>query len=68
MPCCAGRAKQILTKGQGTAIMKLTDEQVRIIEKTLAKGDRVEIIPTKDGYKLFEATRKLLSKADKPCR
>lgn len=48
--------------------MKLTDEQVRIIEKTLAKGDRVEIIPTKDGYKLFEATRKLLSKADKPCR
>lgn len=31
------------------------------IEKVLAKGDRVEIIPVKDGVKVLEIKRKALS-------
>ena len=34
--------------------MNLTKEQIQAIERTLKKGNRVEIIPTKDGVKLIE--------------
>lgn len=46
--------------------MKITEEQVRKIEKLLAKGDRVEIIPVKNGYKVLKVSRSLVFKVEKP--
>lgn len=37
---------------------KLTVEQIQAIEQTLNKGDRVEIIPVKDGAKILHINRK----------
>ena len=39
---------------------KLTLEQIRAIESVLHKGDRVEIVPTKDGVKLLKVQRKTI--------
>lgn len=36
---------------------KISYEQLEAIEKTLAKGDRVEIIPTKDGIAINRIKR-----------
>ena len=36
----------------------MTDAQVKIIEAVLAKGDRVELIPVKDGVKVVQVQRK----------
>lgn len=36
---------------------KLTPEQKRAIESVLAKGDRVELIPVKDGVKILHIKR-----------
>lgn len=36
---------------------KLTPEHIREIENVLSKGDRVEIIPQKDGVKLIHIRR-----------
>ena len=38
--------------------MTMTDAQVKIIEAVLAKGDRVELIPVKDGVKVIHIKRK----------
>ena len=37
--------------------MKLTDEQIKAIERTLDKGERVELIPTKDAIKVLRVRR-----------
>lgn len=37
---------------------KLTEEQVRQIQVVLSKGERVELIPIKDGVRVFEIRRK----------
>lgn len=39
---------------------KLTGAQIKAIEKTLSKGDRVEIIPQRDGLKLVHIRREEL--------
>lgn len=41
---------------------KLTPEQIRIIEQVTSNGDRVEIVPVKDGLKLLRTRREVLTK------
>ena len=36
---------------------KLTQEQIRMIEQVTSKGDRVEIVPVKEGLKLLRTRR-----------
>ena len=36
---------------------KLSDEQVQKIRDILAKGDRIELIPCKDGIKVIQEVR-----------
>ena len=36
----------------------MTDAQTKAIEAILAKGDRVELIPVKDGVKVIQVRRK----------
>lgn len=38
--------------------IKLTPEQITAIEHTLSAGDRVELVPVKDGAKVFQVRRK----------
>lgn len=40
--------------------VKLSDKEIKAIEATLAKGERVEIIPVKDGVKLVRVKREEL--------
>ena len=37
---------------------KLTPKQVDLIQQVLEKGDRVELIPCKDGVKIIQESRK----------
>lgn len=37
--------------------MKLSDREIKAIERTLEKGDRVELIPVKDGVKIVRVKR-----------
>ena len=37
--------------------VKLEQSEIAAIERTLAKGDRVEIIPVKDGVKVVRVKR-----------
>lgn len=46
-----------LTEKQKNDKIELTDKQLQAIERTLNKGDRVEIIPIKDGCKVFKVRR-----------
>jgi hypothetical protein len=39
------------------APIKLTNEQIKAIERTISQGDRVEIVPNKDGAKLLKIKR-----------
>lgn len=36
---------------------KLTPEQIRLIEQVTSRGDRVEVVPVKDGLKLLRTRR-----------
>lgn len=38
-------------------IYKLTKEQIEAIEMTVAKGDRAEVVPVKNGLKILRARR-----------
>lgn len=38
----------------------MTDKVIKAIEAILAKGDRVELIPTKDGVKIVRIRRELI--------
>lgn len=38
--------------------VKLTPAQIAAIERTLTAGDRVELVPVKDGAKVFQVRRK----------
>lgn len=38
--------------------VKLTPEQIAAIEETLTFGNRVELVPVKDGAKVFQVRRK----------
>jgi hypothetical protein len=37
--------------------MKLNDEQIRKIEAVISRGERVEIIPVKDGIRIMRVRR-----------
>lgn len=39
---------------------------IEAIEKALAAGDRVEIIPNKEGYRVMRIHRKQIIKVEKP--
>lgn len=39
------------------SIINMTDANIKVIEAILAKGDRVELIPTKDGVKIVRIRR-----------
>lgn len=41
-------------------------ETIAAIENVLAKGDRVELIPTKDGTRVIHIKRKQVHKATRP--
>ena len=41
------------------ASVKLDDRSVRAIEAILSKGDRVELIPVKDGFKVMRIHREI---------
>ena len=41
-----------------TESVKLTAAQIAAIERTLTAGDRVELVPIKDGAKVFQVKRK----------
>jgi len=36
---------------------KLTKDQIRMIEQVTSKGDRVEVVPVKEGLKLLRTRR-----------
>ena len=38
--------------------IKLSADQIAAVERILAEGDRAEIIPVKDGVKIFHIRRK----------
>lgn len=40
--------------------VKLADRQIKAIETTLAKGERVELIPVKDGVKVVRVKRETI--------
>lgn len=42
--------------------VKLTPEQIAAIEETLTFGNRVELVPVKDGARLYQVRRKELNK------
>lgn len=39
-------------------IVKLTTAQIAAIERTLTAGDRVELVPVKDGARVYQVRRK----------
>lgn len=41
----------------------MDDKQIKAIEAVLAKGDRVELIPVKDGVKIVHIKRKEVNTA-----
>lgn len=47
----------------------MDDKSLRKIEAVLRRGDRVELIPVKDGVKIIHIKREIigLAKAEKPC-
>ena len=45
-----------------TESVKLTAAQIAAIERTLTAGDRVELVPVKDGAKVYQVRRKELNK------
>jgi hypothetical protein len=40
--------------------VKLSEKEIKAIEATLAKGERVEIIPVKDGVKVVRVKRETI--------
>lgn len=40
--------------------LKINKEQIKGIERVLAKGDRVEIIPIKNGVKILKVKRETI--------
>lgn len=47
-----------LTEKKENAKIELTEKQLQAIHRVLEKGDRVELIPNKDGVRLLEVRRK----------
>ena len=45
--------------------VKLSQSEISAIERTLAKGERVEIIPVKDGVKVVRVKREEIKTAER---
>lgn len=62
MPIPTGDTIMISTESSTTMKMmqtvKLTAAQIAAIERTLTAGDCVELVPVKDGAKVFQVKRK----------
>lgn len=43
-------------------LVKLSDKEIKAIERTLEKGDRVEITPTKSGLRICKVYRQEIEK------
>lgn len=41
----------------GNAPIKLSASQIQIIERVVSRGDRVEVVPVKDGVKILHVRR-----------
>lgn len=46
---------------------RLTQEQIQKIEEVINKGDRIEVIPVKEGIKIIQETRKEIKFNKKTC-
>ena len=46
---------------------RLTQEQIQKIEEVINKGDRIEVIPVKDGVKIIQESRKEIKFNKKTC-
>lgn len=44
--------------------MKISADAIHAIETTISKGDRVEVIPVKDGVKVLRIRREVIMGAD----
>ena len=42
-------------------VYKLTPEQIAAIEAVVSRGDRVEVVPVKDGLKLLRTRRNIIN-------
>ena len=47
-----------LTEKKENGKIELTEKQLKAIHRVLEKGERVELIPNKDGVRLLEVKRK----------
>ena len=47
-----------LTEQQKNDKIELTEKQLKAIHRVLEKGERVELIPNKDGVRLLEVKRR----------
>lgn len=47
-----------LTEQQKNDKIELTDKQLHAIHRVLKKGERVELIPNKDGVRVLEVKRR----------
>lgn len=45
-------------------IASITDEQRTLINKAIANGYPVEIVPSKDGFKIYTVGKKLIAKRE----
>ena len=45
--------------------VKLSEREIKAIEHTLAKGERVELIPVKDGVKVVKVKREEVKAYDR---
>ena len=43
-------------------MLRIDEKTIKAIEEVIAKGDRVEIIPVKDGYKIMRVKREEIKK------
>lgn len=46
-------------------VIKLTAAQISAIERELTSGNRVELVPVKDGARLYQVRRKELNKENR---
>jgi len=49
-----------LTNNTNSSNIELTEKQLQSMKQTLIKGDRVELIPTKDGVKIVKVKRETI--------
>lgn len=46
-----------MANDNGRVFRKLTEQQILLIERIANNGDRVEVVPVKDGFKILHVRR-----------